>query len=170
MTLSPEERERIYLEEKARHEARAELEQERKQSMSVGSRIAIGCLWALVGLFALIVFGSVCAKMPAGPGSAARPPIDAAQLKSDLENSPRYISLNLLRVVAGVDVGGDQITVVVGSGFAKLDYEDQATAMSTVGSIAGESRGGNDFEIYDLASRKKIGEWSRAGGLRLSAH
>jgi hypothetical protein len=74
VTVSPEERERIYQEEKARREAQDRLKQEAVAKGPRGPGVAMGCLVAVGIIVALIVLGGMCARAPHDAPAAEAPP------------------------------------------------------------------------------------------------
>ena len=123
-------------------------------------------------LLVLVIAGALLAGLALShqqPGRAVIE-IDKATLESDLSHSPRFTQLQDRRIVDHVEAHRDQITVVTGSGFDRMDFEDQATAIALVSAIAGPSRGGSEFDIYSIATRERIGTWSANKGLEIKQH
>jgi hypothetical protein len=92
MDLTPEERRRIYEEEKARVEAQAEIKSERRHE--TGNTIAFGCL-IVIGFFLVIFFGSMISDKFDNKPTKPEPLTEeqklqrgCAYLKATLSNKP----------------------------------------------------------------------------------
>jgi hypothetical protein len=172
MTLTPEERQRIYEEEKARLEAQERLKSEAKarEVLSIPesrreprSGWAVGCLTVvgvIVGVLVLLfIIGSLL------PSSSSRtpqeqpspPPVDALQQEADFK------ALLATGVVANVDGKSNPPRVFVGRAFYALTYEEKEAAARKVSdywaTLGGKPGGGAMFDICDAYSGQKLYRW-----------
>ncbi len=172
MTLTPEDRQRIYEEEKARLEAQERLKSEAKarEALSIPESKrkprggwGLGCLTVvgvIVGVLLLLaLIGSLL------PSSSSRteqpqpstPPVDAAQQESDFK------LLLATGVVTNVDGKHYPPRVFVGRAFYALTYDEKEAAAKKVSdywaTLGGKPGGGAMFHICEAYTGEKLYTW-----------
>lgn len=162
MELTPEERHRIYDEERARLEARQELRSQ-APARRVGRGVLVGCL-GLVG--GSIFLAYIFSLFPRSEEPQA-PPYSKSQLMDDINNSSQLRQLKDAGVIYRIESIGSGVAVVVGSTFYSLAFDQKKGACMMVASVVGETRGGDSFVLYDYRTNKKVGFWSSQYGLDL---
>jgi hypothetical protein len=158
MTLTPEERQRIYEEEKARREANDRINSEK------GRKRAFGCLGLIVGGFGILIVLTLIGSLLPSSGdkseqsqSQPTPPVDAAQQDADIK------ALMAAGLMTSIDGDASTPRLMVGQSFYALDYEQRKAFAKKVSdwwaTKRGAPGGGVKFEICDDHTGEKLYTW-----------
>jgi hypothetical protein len=167
MDLTPEERQRIYEEEKARLEAQERLKAEARarDALSIPeskrdprSDKKVGLL-IVFGVFALWLIGSLLASSgkKATVVEQPKPPVDTAQQERDFK------LLLATGVVTDVDGKRSPPRVFVGRAFHALTYQQREAVAKQVSdywaTVGGMPGGGARFDICDAYTGERLHTW-----------
>ena len=162
MELTPEERQKIYEEEKARLEARKAREVETPVGKA-GRGGLLGCLGLIGGTLVLTLIISLLPKSE----KTQAPHYSESQLLNDINSSSEIEQLKQAGIIYDVRSYGSGVYVLVGSTFYSLSFDQKKGALMMVASVVGKARGGDQFVLYDYQTNKDIGYWSSRWGLHL---
>lgn len=162
MELTPEERQRIYLEEKARLEAREQLLQEATQKPKKSSRLF---LWIL----GMICFPILFAKLIASPTQTKLSAKTPAQLEAEakaVQNSYNACNAKLqkakeLEMLYDIGGHGARIQVFVGPTYFTVPIDAKKGFVEVVNCVMVKGTGGGvPFELIHWQTGKRVANWN----------
>jgi len=154
--LTPEDRDRIYQEEKARHEAREELElaARRKRAAAIKARQQRTVLGVVVGtVFVIVLFAIVGRSNPPQP---VRSPQKVLEDKTKAEEGVEILRQGGVLIRLDADARRAYVDNGMWSRFPENTKADSAWALSVAMGIP-------SVEIHDARTGRHIGSYSRGG-------
>lgn len=162
MELSPEERERIYLEEKARLEAREQLQQERKEPKKANR---LGLKWAIVIVFGALIISSIIQEKDK-PKLASKTPaqlfeeVKATKKQSDSCNA-KLKKAKESDMLYDIVIRGAIVKVLVGPTYFLVPIDAKQGFATVVNcSILEGKDGGIPFDLFHWQTGKRVASWN----------
>lgn len=161
MELSPEERQRIYLEKKAKAETRQQLQQEPLIKPNKSGRLR----WWLITIFGLILLGSLLEnkdKPPPAQKTSAQIESEAKATKATYDAcNAKLQKAKELDMLYDVGVRGAGIQVLVGPTYFTVPIDEKKGFAEVVNCVLLKGAGGGiAFDLVHWRTGKQVASWN----------